>query len=132
MACFVGEVSNCTLQETDLLDTYPPDRLPCAQAVAAANLRFAHPSHALLRGPLPFTRPRAATGLPAALPVTQRVKMQDGANQPMPTITAPGNGGAGWGKCGSGGRCLPRCAVAARGQVGRLSPRGIPGRIPHR
>ena len=32
------------------------------QAAAAANLRFAHPSHALRRGPLPFTRPRAATG----------------------------------------------------------------------
>jgi Protein-L-isoaspartate carboxylmethyltransferase len=38
------------------------------QAAAAANLRFAHPSHALRRGPLPFTRPRAATGLPAAPP----------------------------------------------------------------
>jgi len=38
------------------------------QAAAAADLRFAHPSHALRRGPLPFTRPRAATGLPAAPP----------------------------------------------------------------
>ena len=38
------------------------------QAAAAANLRFAHPSHALRRGPLPFTEPRAATGLPAAPP----------------------------------------------------------------
>ena len=26
------------------------------------NLRYAHPSHACWRGPLPFTRPRAATG----------------------------------------------------------------------
>ncbi len=38
------------------------------QAAAAANLRFAHPSHAFRRGPLPFTRPWVATGLPAAPP----------------------------------------------------------------
>ena len=38
------------------------------QAAAAANLRFAHPSHASRRGPLPFTKPRVATGLPAAPP----------------------------------------------------------------
>ena len=38
------------------------------QAAAAANLRFAHPSHAWRRGPLPLTKPRVATGLPAALP----------------------------------------------------------------
>ena len=38
------------------------------QAATAANLRFAHPSHAFRRGPLPFTRPWVATGLPAAPP----------------------------------------------------------------
>ena len=38
------------------------------QAAAAADLRFAHPSHASRRGPLPFTRPWVATGLPAAPP----------------------------------------------------------------
>ena len=38
------------------------------QAAAAANLRFAHPSHALRCGPLPLTKPRVATGLPAAPP----------------------------------------------------------------
>ncbi len=42
--------------------------LLAGQAAAAANLRFAHPSHALRRGPLPFTRPWVATGLPAAPP----------------------------------------------------------------
>ena len=42
--------------------------LLAGQAAAAANLRFAHPSHALRRGPLPFTRPWVATGLLAALP----------------------------------------------------------------
>ena len=37
------------------------------QAAAAANLRFAHPSHALRRGPLPLAKPRVATGLLVAL-----------------------------------------------------------------
>ena len=41
------------------------------QAAAAADLRFAHPSHASRRGPLPFTKPRVATGLPAAPPAPE-------------------------------------------------------------
>ena len=43
---------------------------------APAGLRYAHPSHASRRGPLPFTRPRAATVPPEQTPPAKRQQFQ--------------------------------------------------------